>query len=296
MRTAHARDVQWWHPSGHRGAGIAFKRLLSGTDGAPDDFELSLVRFPETYRTPRHRHNYDQIRVGLSGALNYLPGRDIGPGAVGYFPEGVPYGPQVVGGDPLAMAVQLGGAGGDGFFGYESLARGYRELAERGEFRDGVWRGPDPLAGGRVVNKDGYEAVWEHLAGRPIHYAEPAYAEPVVARLAGFRRDPVDGQPGVSAATLGVFTAGRTALTAVAVAAGATLTTTPAPAGQLVFVLDGAVDAGTAPLERHDAAHLEPGESAELKATEDADLLVIDLPRVATAPTPTAHVRGEERR
>jgi hypothetical protein len=280
MRTAHARAVEWWHPSGHRGGGIAFKRLLAGTDGAPDNFELSLVRFPATYRTPRHRHNYDQVRVGLTGTLNYAPGRDLGPGTVGYFPEGTSYGPQVVEGDPLGMAVQLGGASGEGFFGYASLARGYRELAERGEFADGVWRGPDPLADGRVVNKDGYEAVWEHLAGRRIRYAEPAYAEPVVARLAGFRRSPVPDQPGVAAALLGTFTAARTAITAVAVAAGATHTTTPAPAGQLVFVLDGAFDAGPAPLERHDAAHLEPGEAAELKATEDADLLVIDLPRI----------------
>ena len=143
-----------------------------------------------------------------------------------------------------------------------------------------MWRGPDPLSDGRVVNKDGYEAVWEHLAGRRIHYAEPAYTEPVVARLAGFHRAPLADQPGVTAALLGTFTAARTAITAVGVAAGATFATTSAPAGQLVFVLDGALDAGPAPLERHDAAHLEPGEAAELKATEDADLLVIDLPQV----------------
>lgn len=284
MRTAHAGTVDWWSPSGHRGGGIAFKRLLAGTDGAPDNFELSLVRFPETYRTPRHRHNYDQIRVGLSGALNYMPGKDLGPGAVGYFPEGTSYGPQVVEGDPLGMAVQLGGASGDGFFGYESLARGYRELAERGEFADGIWRGPDPLADGRVVNKDGYEAVWEHLAGRPIHYAEPAYAEPVVVRLPGFPRRPVDGQPGVASVLLGTFTAARTAISAVTVTAGATFATTPAPAGQLVFVLTGTVDAGPAPLERHDAAHLEPGGTAELKATEHAELLVVDLPQIAPRP------------
>lgn len=278
MRTAHAADVEWFTPSGHRGGGIEFKRLLAGADGAPDNYELTLVRFPGTYRTPRHRHNYDQIRVGLEGTLNYAPGRHLGPGAVGYFPEGTSYGPQEVADNPLTMAVQLGGASGQGFFGYDTLARGHRELAERGEFTDGIWRGTDPRTG-RTVNIDGYQAVWEHLAGRPMQYAEAAYAEPVIMFLAGFTPQP--DQPGCSVRRLGSFTSGHTALTTVRVDRGATFATIPAPAGQLLFVLSGTLDAGSAALDTHDGAHLDPAETAELQATTDAELLVIDLPKIS---------------
>ncbi len=277
MRVAHIADVEWFTPSGHRGSGIQFKRLLAGTDGAPDNYELAVVRFPSLYTTPRHRHNYDQVRVGLEGSLNYAPGKHLGPGAIGYFPEGTSYGPQHVDTNPLAMAVQLGGASGQGFFGYDTLNAGFRELARLGQFTDGIWRGPDPRTG-TVVNKDGYQAVWEHLAGREMRYAEPAYAEPVIMFPDGFGGPP--DRSGCVVRPLGTFTAARTGLTSVRVVTGATFTTSPAPAGQLLFLLAGAVDAGTDVLGRHDAAHLDAGEDVELKASDDTELLVIDLPRI----------------
>jgi quercetin dioxygenase-like cupin family protein len=278
MRVAHASDVDWYTPSEHRGTGIEFKRLLAGTDGAPDNYEMSLVRFPGVYRTPRHRHNHDQIRLALDGDLNYSPGKYLHAGCVGYFPEGTPYGAQEVTTNPLTMAVQFGGAAGQGFFGYDSLARGYAELAALGEFRDGIWRGPD-VSTGRIVKVDGYQAVWEHLAGRKMFYADPAYSEPVI--MVPHRRPSSAQAPGAVVQHLGTFTAARTAIYYVRIEPQESYSSTAGPAGQLVWSGSVHTDAGT--LQAHDGAHLDPATSAELRTEADsAELIVVDLPKIPT--------------
>ena len=126
------------------------------------------------YATPRHRHNFDQIRCGLSGAMNYAPRKDVVAAAVAYFPEGTFYGPQRMAGESLVLLLQLGGASGQGFMCYEELQAGHAALAARGTFADGIYRGAD----GRP--RDGYEAVWEHVHGRPISYPPPRFEEPIL--------------------------------------------------------------------------------------------------------------------
>src|SRR5437868_6198056 len=121
MRVATAADVPWSSVSGHRAGRIEFRRLLRGTPGAPDNFELSLVRTFADYATPRHRHNFDQIRCGLAGAMNWAPRRDLIAGSVAYFPEGTFYGPQRMAGESLVLLLQLGGASEQGFMPYEDL-------------------------------------------------------------------------------------------------------------------------------------------------------------------------------
>ena len=101
---------------GHRSGGIDFKRLLQGSPGSPDNFELSIVRTAGDYFTPRHRHNFDQVRLCLEGAMNYAPGKDLKAGTVGYFPEGTFYGPQSSTSKSVVLLLQMGGSAGYGFF------------------------------------------------------------------------------------------------------------------------------------------------------------------------------------
>ncbi|HKF28874.1 MAG TPA: hypothetical protein VKB29_06580 [Candidatus Binataceae bacterium] len=65
MHVAHGSRMTFGPVSGHRSGGIDFKRLIQGTPGALDNFELSLVRTAGDYYTPRHRHNFDQVRLCL---------------------------------------------------------------------------------------------------------------------------------------------------------------------------------------------------------------------------------------
>src|ERR1700723_653260 len=144
MQTIHAADVEWGEVSGHRSGGIDFKRLLQGTPGAPDNFELSIVRTTGDYYTPRHRHNFDQVRLCLEGAMNYAPGKDLKAGTVGYFPEGTFYGPQSDTSKSVVLLLQMGGSAGYGFMSYQQLTAGYEKLSGRGRFDGGVSRASPP--------------------------------------------------------------------------------------------------------------------------------------------------------
>src|SRR4051812_9641085 len=46
-----------------------------------------------SYHSPRHRHNFEQIRYVIAGSATYGP-LQAEPGDCIYFPEGVYYGPQ----------------------------------------------------------------------------------------------------------------------------------------------------------------------------------------------------------
>ena len=65
--------------------------LETGIPGVTMEYSLSVV--PDGYFTPRHRHNFDQIRYTLSGLQSTGLG-DLAGGECGYFPEGSHYGPQ----------------------------------------------------------------------------------------------------------------------------------------------------------------------------------------------------------
>ncbi len=284
MQVGRPSERAWERLSGHRDGVIEFKRLLRGEDGSASNFEFALTRFLGDYRTPRHRHNYDQIRIGLEGEINYMPGRAVRPGTIGYFPEGTSYGPQEVLGDPVCAALQFGGASGEGFVSYDALHRGFGELAGEGTFSGGVYQRVTPE--GRHVNVDGYQAVWEHITGRPMRYARPAYGEPILVLPGGFRTHPLDGERGVTAAQLGVFTEARTALALLRLESGATHVAADPHQGLILFVLDGEVTVDGKgpgePLERWAAVHLEPGEGAEVTALEATRLIAITLPLPAS--------------
>src|SRR5258707_897953 len=92
----------------HRGRVNMIKRkrlpLDIGAPGMTVEYSLSIV--PEGYFTPRHRHNFDQIRYTLTGIQSTGFG-DLGPGEIGYFPEGAYYGPQKQAGECTALVLQF---------------------------------------------------------------------------------------------------------------------------------------------------------------------------------------------
>ena len=71
------------------------KHLLFGEDGSPNNYDLNMgLTGGGGWRTPRHRHNFDQIRYVIKGRLPYSETDYLEEGWVGYFPESVHYGPQ----------------------------------------------------------------------------------------------------------------------------------------------------------------------------------------------------------
>ena len=278
MQTIHGADVSWGPVSGHRSGGIDFKRLLQGSPGAPDNFEFSIVRTAGDYYTPRHRHNFDQVRLCLEGAMNYAPGKDLKAGTVGYFPEGTFYGPQSDTSKSEVLLLQMGGAAGYGFMSYQQLNAGYERLSDLGNFDRGVFS--RSTRDGRLERKDSYEAVWEYVNGREVEYPPPRYEEPVVIHPPGFNwigtRD-----PGFELKHLGTFGERGMAIGMIRATRGSRHLVDRHRSPELLFVMRGAIRDVTSGevLDTHSAFRVDEADTGrEIEVVEDVELFFVLLP------------------
>lgn len=282
MQTIHAAEVEWGKVSGHRSGGIDFKRLLQGTPGMPDNFELSIVRTTGDYYTPRHRHNFDQVRLCLEGAMNYAPGKDLKAGTVGYFPEGTFYGPQSDSSVSVILLLQMGGAAGYGFMGYQQLTDGYKKLSGLGRFDGGIFC--RHTADGRVVRQDGYEAIWEDVNGRAVQYPPPRYQEAVIMYPDSFgwlaTRD-----PGFELKHMATFGERALNIGEIRATRGSRHQVDRHRAPELLFVESGAIRDVTSGevLDTHSAFRVDPADTGrELEVVEDCVLFFVQLPKFDT--------------
>jgi hypothetical protein len=252
-------------------------RLIEGEPGL-GNFALRLVNIAGDFLSPRHRHNFDQFRMQLEGTYDYGPDGKFTPGSVGYFPEGVYYGPQTSSGDTWNLLLQFAGASRSG---YTSEAEGNRaadELKTRGTFEKGVYT--TYRDDGKKVNKDAYEAVWEHVHGRKLEYPQPRYEKPVFLRADRFDWQPAPGLAGVAHKPLGSYTECAASAALYRVDAGAAL---PLSGRALYFVLRGSGSVGDSPVVRHTSCYLLAGEAAALKASEELELVRLGLPKIEGA-------------
>ena len=282
MQTTHAAEVEWGEVSGHRSGGIRFKRLLQGTPGTPDNFELSIVRTAGDYFTPRHRHNFDQVRFCLEGAMNFAPGRDLKAGTVGYFPEGTFYGPQSDTSRSVVLLLQMGGSAGYGFMGYRELADGYKELSSLGRFDGGVFT--HHTSDGHLIRKDGYEAVWEHVNGRAVEYPPPRYEDPIILYPDSFgwlaTRD-----PGFELKHMATFGERALNIGEIRATRGSRHKVDRHRAPELLFVESGAIRDVTSGemLDTQSAFRVDPADTGrEIEVVEDCVLFFIQLPKFDT--------------
>jgi hypothetical protein len=195
MRIAHAEESA--HIDSVRGSEREFKTLLIGDENALDNFRLYFVRQNGEVDVPRHKHNFDQIRMCLEGeGQNYGPGKWIKAGEIAYFPEGTPYGPEQSKTERLSITLQFGGASRNGFVSSARLQRAMKEMKEFGTFEKGIFKRIGQLAPGEKRNQDSYEAIWEHVNKRKLVYPKPRYGEPILMKPENFDWKPSPEQPG----------------------------------------------------------------------------------------------------
>jgi hypothetical protein len=270
----HFDKLPWTPYAGHRGGHAQYKRLAVGESRSPGNFEFTVMRMTgEGDVSPRHRHNFDQIRMPLLGDANYSPGLDVPNGWIGYFPEGTPYGPQRVAPGTELLLLQFGGASGSGFLDYEQLARGHGELTAAGEFRGGVFH---RTAGEGRRTQDGFEAVYEHVMKRPVSYPAPRYREPVVLNPDAFRWTTLAA--GVGEKLLGGVGERSTTITLLRLDDGVSHRVVADTADRLIFVRSGVAEIDGERCAPRDAAHVVRGTAATLRGFDRAELLVIGLP------------------
>ena len=259
--------------SAHRPGGIGFTYLIEGDEGAVDNFCLMLVHVEDRYTAPRHRHNFEQVRVILDGAFGFGPGRRQNAGSIGYFCEGTYY-EQEGQGPSTTLLLQVAGASGDGYMSARQMHSGVQALQGKGSFNDGVFQWLD--ADGKKHNVDGYQAAWEYVPQRKMRYSKPRYDGPILLEPQNFSWVPCDGG---QMKHLGTFNERGLRLSMRRVDQGAGIAFESAQRS-LVYILVGSGRCSGSNVEQGDALDIAPGEKAiiALNSSSHLELLIIELP------------------
>jgi hypothetical protein len=249
------------------------KRLLTGIADRPDNYELSLVLMDGDYTTPRHRHNFDQLRYMLEGAFGYGRARDEiqQQGTVGYFPEGVYYEQRAIG-RSVTLLFQGGGPSGAGFLNYDELEAGFKTLGEEGVFANGVFTWRDET--GAKHTKDAYEAIWERMRGRKLAYPKPRYRTPIIADVDHYNWVS-SNENGVKKRRVGAFTECATEVGFLKLAEKATHSCAP---NALYFFLSGEGVIARNVFKAGCAAAMDSEEDAVIAAAAPTEIAYILLP------------------
>ena len=273
--TADSPETEWVAASTHRTPGISIQPLLQ-RDGEGRSFEFNLVRFGgEDFWSPRHHHNFDQIRIALEGETNYGPHRKLRARSVGYYPEATWYGPLSVNeGTSLQAILQFDGASRCGYIPYDELDKATDKLREEGEFRKGYWH---PHDGGKPV--DGYQASWERATGQKMVYPEQRFDEAVYLAWDAFAWQPVPDS-GVKHKHLGTFGEKMLRIEMLQVPAGDTHAYGDDNERNVLFVVDGGVEVNDAAVPQHRAAIAEEGQQLDITGVGAvSELILITLPQ-----------------
>lgn len=263
-------EIEKTHP---RSGLFKLRHLLQGEEGSPNNFSLELAKTFTDFYSPRHRHNFDQFRYQLEGEFDFNKDGRSPPGTVIYHPESVPYGPQTSSDASLTLVLQFPGAGGNGYISVRQLKKATEELKTLGEFDKGSFIRRDES--GEDITRDAFEAVWEHIHQRPIHYSPPRYQAPVFMYPANYDWIPMKGEPGVSIRQLGVFTERRTEVGFVRLEPGA--------CHQLVgprvhFITHGEGGVNDKDYRKFTTIQIDAGEETTIRARTNTEVYVMGLP------------------
>jgi hypothetical protein len=259
--------------NGPRQGRFEFRRMAEGTVGSPDNFLFRITNLDSGFYSPRHCHNFDQIRFILRGATDFSKDGKLKAGMIGYFPEGTAYGPQTASEDLMVLALQFGGASGQGYLSADQMETAGGELKAGGSFEKGMYVTVD--ATGKEHRKDAYAAIWEHINGVPFRAPRRRYRQPIFIDPESFAWRPSATEPNVAQRHLGSFSECETQLDLFRVAAGASLRLQP---HSLYFVVSGSGTLDGERWNRYSVTQLDFDERAVLQATEEAVVLHIGLP------------------
>ena len=252
--------------------------LETGVPGVTCEFSLSVV--PEGYFTPRHRHNFDQIRYTLTGVQSTGYG-DLGPGEIGYFPEGAYYGPQQQEGECSTLVLQFQGASGEHLLSNQEMNVTYQKMIAAGAiFQDGIYRGTTPSGGKK--NKDSYVAIWEEHEGKKLTFPKARYRAPVMMQPQFYSWLPDRERPGVETKHLGTFNEMRTGIGFFRLLPGAKLQAAKQKDAEIRYLIEGACTYGGKSHGEGTYLYLPPSAAAEEFTSENgATFFYISLPLVA---------------
>ncbi len=249
------------------------QHIAAGEPNTPGNFALMLSSLPDTYYSPRHRHNFDQVRYQIEGDFDFDSDGAMKPGSVAYFPEGTRYGPQSSNTASLTLVLQFGGASGSGYVSPQQYEQAMQELSQKGTFEKGVYT--TYKEDGTKVNQDAFEAVWEQVNGKKLVYPEQRYLRPVFMEPDHFHWVGLPDQSGVERKLLGVFSELGTRLAMYRIEQGAGL---GLDGNSLFFVIHGTGNVEGNDYARHTTIQTLPDEAMRITAGSETELLQMGLP------------------
>jgi hypothetical protein len=279
-------DVEAEEQSIGREGRIVAKTFPLDTGAAKVGMDFTWIYHSKGYGTPRHRHTFDQFRYTLAGVRQQDDG-DILAGQCGYFPEGVPYGPQLQEEEETGLILQFEGPSGIPYITHDELDRARQRLAaEGGTFAKGVYTRVFP--DGSKINKDSHEACFEAVTGRKMEYPEPRFSTPLIMKPEKCRWVADRRHKGVEHKHLGTFGERRSGVQLTRLQPGATI-----PAGRqddaaIRYLIEGSISySGTAwqggkTAELGTYIYIPPGgDVKEISSATGATFFVISLPMIA---------------
>lgn len=173
----NATTTMSWEPAKHARSGVVDLKLVrEGELLTGGNYTSQMIRYSvgdEAFKAPRHRHDFEQIRFSLSGTQDFGRGQVSQEGWVTYFPAGAFYGPEHIENGAILLLQWS-----DFFVTREHNDRAIAELQELGDFHNGIYTYVD--ADGKRHNKDGLNAVWEHVFKRKSAFPTPRYTDPIL--------------------------------------------------------------------------------------------------------------------
>lgn len=167
-------------PGVGREGSAASKRFPLDTGVPGVKLELSWRRYDKGYGTPRHTHIFDQYRYNFTGKRQIKDGF-LEVGEVGFYPEGVHYGPQLQEEECTGLGLQFQGLSGIPYLTHKELHDARKALsAEGATFDGGVCT--RVLPDGRKVNRDSHLACSEYVAGKRLDFPKGRFEKPVVMK------------------------------------------------------------------------------------------------------------------
>lgn len=279
MRVVNTSNVKWRMNKLHirAGAGLKIKHLLKGQSGTPENYLFNMSHSAGDYGSPRHRHNFDQIRFVLDGNMRISPNQIVREGQIGYFPEGTTYGPyHDEGKERTIMIVQFGGASGYGYMDADQAVKAKRSLLAEGSFDDGFF---NRTSGKGSRKTDAYRAVWERCFGRRMELPKPRYEKPVIVDPKNFGWQ-TTGRRGVRRKSLGIFTERQTRLEMIQIEAGCQWTSPSERSVSLFFVLEGTGAANGQKIGCFSAAETQAWERMKFEASKGLTVFCLVMPLI----------------
>ena len=277
MRVSEASSAESGVVGSMREGVLELKILLTGEDDSPNNYVVMMNRTGTGgWSTPRHRHNFDQIRYILKGTYPYAKGKSMPEGWVGYFPESVHYGPQDRPEGLEMLTCQFGGASGQGFLSVSRREAANEVLQQKGEFKNGVFTWLDEH--GKRHNQDGSEACFEEATGQKLSFAKPRYEDLVLMDPSSFEWVPE--APGVFTKSLGTFTERKTQVGFIRLEAGVTYGAGEQSSIELLFLSKGTVSVDGREYGPHSAFEFRAHEGpTPFKAVTACEFLRLVLPQ-----------------